>query len=188
MGFVTEGKGRSGIDRWRRVALVSRVAAEAWLIEVERFVLRVRDLDPGVSTRPFELSPSWMEAQTEGLDGIAPSDEPGSVELEVDRHGQEVLLRGTVRATLKVRCVRCLEDVAFPVEAELEALMLPGSTTAKKKKKADDEDEEDELGVERYLGGEIVLDDLIRDMILLEVPMNPDCGSECPGWERLRQT
>jgi uncharacterized metal-binding protein YceD (DUF177 family) len=66
--------------------------------------------------------------------------------------------------------------------------MLPGRPQESKPPRDEGDDEGmDELEVDRYRGDEIVLDELIRDTLLLEVPMNPNCGDGCLGWDHLRQ-
>ena len=128
-----------------------------------------------------------MRGQLEDLEGIKESSDSGVVELVATKNGREVLLRGTLRAALVVTCVRCLEEFDFPVDVELEVLMLPGRPAPRRKDAAQEDDEKDELGVERYQGDTIVLDGLIRDTLLLEVPMNPSCGESCRGWDHLSQ-
>ncbi len=157
---------------------------------MDRFVLRVRELDDGVSDHTFELPSDWLGAQLTEAKGIGAQDGAGQIELTVTKQGREVLLRGTIRTILVVTCVRCLEEFDFPVDVALEVLMLPGRQVrrggAGRSKENERGDEKDDLGVEQYLGDEIVLDELVRDTILLEVPMNPNCGESCTGWDYLR--
>ena len=153
---------------------------------MDQFVLKVPDLDEGLSRRSYELSAPWLDGQLANCDGIGAFGSTGKLDLDITRRGGQVLLRGRIFATLAVRCVRCLGDYEFPVDAEVDVLMLPGRGPATKPTAKDDvEGDEDDLGVERYEGEQIVLDDLLRDMILLEVPMNPNCGDGCPGWDHL---
>ena len=152
-----------------------------------QFVLKLRDLEEGLSHHTFELPDEWLRSQMSDVEGIGGGAEGGRVELDVTRSGREFLLRGELWAPLVVTCVRCLEDFALSVEAFFEVLMLPGAGKSPRAASKDDEESSEELGVELYKGEEIVLDDLIRDTILLEVPMNPNCGEQCPGWDHLRQ-
>ncbi len=45
---------------------------------------------------------------------------------------------------------------------------------------AEDEDDDD-FGVDRFEGDLLCLDDLLREQVLLEAPMNPVCSSSCEG-------
>ncbi len=157
------------------------------------FVLRVKELEEGISNHRFELSRDWLKAEFEGVEGIEPGASNGKAELEATRHGAEVMLRGTVRVGLEVDCVRCLDAFGIEIDIDVDALMVPGKPvkgasqgkTDKERKDAPDE-EDDKLGIERYQGEEIVLDGLLRDAILLEIPMSPNCGEDCKGWDALQ--
>jgi uncharacterized protein len=157
---------------------------------VGRFVLKVKELESGVSSHRFDLSGDWLRAELGDVDGIGVAADGGRIELVTTKQGQDVLLRGTVTAALRATCVRCLGDFALPIAAEVSVLMVPDQAPKRPgpafEGDDDDDDTEDELGVERYLGEEIVLDGLIRDTVLLEIPMNPTCGDACPGWDCLR--
>lgn len=157
---------------------------------MSRFVLKVKELESGVSSHRFDLSADWLRAELGDVEGIGVAGEGGRLSIVTTKHGQEVLIRGTVVAALTATCVRCLNDFALPVEAEVSVLMLPSQAARRPGPARDDDDDEDdgdedELGVERYQGEEIELDGLIRDSILLDIPMNPVCGEACPGWRGL---
>ncbi len=150
-----------------------------------RFVINVREIDEGVSEYRFDVPVDWLAGMLEDCEGITAAGAAGIVELTATKRGRKVLLEGRMEATLDVTCVRCLEDFAHAVESEVEVLMIPGPGPVSKGKK-DDKQDEDDLGVERFQGDLIVVDTLIRDSLILEVPMNPNCGDECPGWDHLR--
>lgn len=157
---------------------------------VGRFVLKVKELESGVSTHQFDLSADWLRTTLADVEGIGVADAGGRLSIATTVHGAEVLVRGTVVAALTASCVRCLDDFPLPIEAEVSVLMLPAQAPrrpgpARDDDDDDDGDDEDELGVERYQGEEIELDGLIRDSILLDIPMNPVCGETCPGWDGL---
>jgi uncharacterized metal-binding protein YceD (DUF177 family) len=146
---------------------------------VAAFVLRVRDLPEGVSEHALEILESWLREQLADLEGTEVGPGPGSLRLEVTRQGTQVLVRGAAEVSLVLTCVRCLGTFLTRIRASLDVLMRPGS--APRPARGEELGLED-LGEEVYQGEEIVLDDLLRDFLLLEVPMNPSCGEACPGW------
>lgn len=148
-----------------------------------RFVINVREIEEGVSEHVFDLPVEWLAGEVEGCAGLAAGESKGSVELVATRRGREVLIKGRAATTFIVTCVRCLEDYEQPVSSEIEVLLVPGQEMAAA---GASPDEEEDLGVERYQGDLIVLDDIIRDSLILELPMNPNCGDGCPGWDHLR--
>ncbi len=145
-------------------------------------VLKVRDLPEGVSSHSFELSTPWLQAQLVDLTDVGAGAAPGVVELEATRQGKQVLVRGAAEATLALTCVRCLETFEARVRAAVDVLMRPGKPSDGREV---DELALEDLGEETYEGDLIVLDDLVRDLLLLEVPMSPSCGEACPGWDVL---
>src|ERR1019366_4565512 len=98
-------------------------------------------------------------------------------------------------STLVVPCSRCLEPTVVPVHEELSALAVPkggasasrGSKEKKDKKPKDADDLDDaelaseEADVILYEGDHLVLDELVRDELLLGIPMIPLCSEACPG-------
>jgi uncharacterized protein len=65
----------------------------------------------------------------------------------------------------------------------------PAKKAAKAPKRDDDLDDEDDLVDDgpdtiRYEGEHLVLDDVVRDALVLEIPMMPLCSEACPGIER----
>lgn len=89
---------------------------------------------------------------------------------------------GTVKATVQLECNRCLKQFTFPVtETAVDVTLVPEGSLA-----AGTEHELDrgELDVEFYRGGEIEPADLVREQVLLALPMvpvhDPDCKGLCP--------
>ena len=74
----------------------------------------------------------------------------------------------------------------MPVREELSVLAVPGRSAQARRAAGDDDGEEadvdpGEADVIAYEGETIVLDDLVRDELLLGIPMIPLCSEACPG-------
>ena len=67
------------------------------------------------------------------------------------------------------------------VDEPLSVLMVPASSI--REKRGDDEEDlsAEEADVLAYDGETVVLDDLVRDELLLAIPMIPLCSEACPG-------
>lgn len=98
---------------------------------------------------------------------------------EPKREGDEVLLRGSVRATVEFDCDRCLMAFCTPVAQDFDLLYL----SAGKSRNAHEEHElkEDDLSIAYYEGHIINLDDLVREQIELTLPMTRVCREACRG-------
>jgi len=105
--------------------------------------------------------------------------------LRIEQTGSgKYFVRGTAETDVRTRCVCCLEDFCLhltsPVEIYLskESVDLPGHGDS-------DEKAVDDLQYEVFQDDYIVLDGLVRDSILLALPMNPKCRSDCEGWRAM---
>lgn len=148
----------------------------------------------------------------EGVRGDA-SAGPGSVHVHAQRNGREILVHGQAHAQLIAQCGRCLGDVPVEVTCDLAALYAPAETRARHHaassqdaggkgsgkgagaqdhghKRGRDQEDDDDLDIdpdapdrEFYTGEQVVIDDLVRDYLLLELPMQPRCAEGCslPG-------
>jgi uncharacterized protein len=122
---------------------------------------------------------------------------PGDAEIQLDLRLESVmegvLVTGTARAPLAGECVRCLE----PIERELETgfqemYSYPdaddrtgghrapeaGSPPKRGGSAGDDAEEEDTLHLE---GDLLDLEPVLRDAVVLELPLQPVCREDCPG-------
>ena len=104
----------------------------------------------------------------------------GSLDVRVSKSGNDVVVRGHLIADLTVPCARCLDPVALHLEHPVTALMVPASELKLGKDDEADMAPED-LDVLTYSGDIVALDDLVRDELLLEIPMIPLCSEDCPG-------
>jgi uncharacterized protein len=93
--------------------------------------------------------------------------------LRLESVMEGVLVSGTARAPLAGECGRCLDPVEDSVEVELQELYAyPESTTV-------ETTEDDETP--RLDGDLLDLEPLLRDAVVLALPMTPLCGPACPG-------
>ena len=109
------------------------------------------------------------EATMEGLavgSTFVPEDEPVSVELDLESVSNGVMVHGTIRAPWEGECRRCLEPVRGVVEVEVQELF------------SDNGDPDEIYPVE---GDEIDLRPMVRDAILLNLPLAPLCRPDCLG-------
>jgi uncharacterized protein len=143
------------------------------------FVLQLQDIDDSGKGYTFELTPEWLDAAlADSPVRRNPSATSGWLHVHAQRNGQELLVQGHVEVELVTECARCLGDAPLPVQTEVTALLCQGADPA-----APDELEleTEELDRVRFVGHEVALDELIREHLLLECPMQPLCSTQCPG-------
>src|SRR5437868_10119069 len=146
---------------------------------MHEFSVPIHDLDAGGREFRFPVRAAWLRGALEGT-GVTPGDRDGEVAVRLSKSGNDVVVRGKLRAELRVPCARCLEPAAILVDEELSALAVAGDTPSE-----DEEDEqeltEEEADMIAYDGETVVLDDFVRDELLLGIPMIPLCSEACPG-------
>jgi uncharacterized protein len=139
------------------------------------FVLDIRDLDSLGRDYAFDVDPSWLEEQLAGTDLRAHADRSkGKLDVHAQRTQDDVLVRAHVTTGLVADCDRCLEDVFLPIDVRITSLLSPEGTAVD-----DDDLSEDALDRDTYRGDEVVLDSLVREHIVLEVPMQIHCPEGC---------
>jgi uncharacterized protein len=151
---------------------------------MSNLVIHLPDVDEDGRSFEFTLEPAWMSRVLTDT-SIAPDAKagPGHLSLWAQRNGAEILVDGRLQAQLITECARCLGPAAFPVDTRLTALLAPAGTVDDEDAKDLDDDELDEVDRVPYAGNDIVLDDLVREQLVLECPMQPLCSPDCPGIE-----
>ena len=93
------------------------------------------------------------------------------LDLRLESVSEGILVSGTARVSLTGECARCLEPFTDGLEVDLQQLFVyPGN--------ANDADD-DEIG--RLVDDYIDLEPLIRDAVVLALPLAPACREDCPG-------
>jgi uncharacterized protein len=103
----------------------------------------------------------------------------GSAELLPHTLG-EIRVRGHLAVTMRCDCNRCLEAAEFPIDSSFDLFYRPAEVV-------DDEDEaeveidEGEAEIAFYEGGGVELKDVLREHVLLSMPMQRVCREDCRG-------
>ncbi|CAL9606457.1 YceD family protein [Streptomyces sp. enrichment culture] len=119
-----------------------------------------------------------------GLQGVVgvPEGAPVELDLRLESVMEGVLVTGTARARAEGECVRCLEPLEQQLEADFQELFSYPDADDRGRPVAepgdDAEDDEDRLFVE---DGLIALESVLRDAVVLALPMQPVCREDCPG-------
>ncbi|QRX97253.1 DUF177 domain-containing protein [Streptomyces sp. A1-5] len=109
----------------------------------------------------------------------APEGEPIELDLRLEAVMDGVLVTGTARATVKGECVRCLEPLERVLEADFQELFAYPDADVRTAESGDDaEDEEDTFYIEDDL---FDLEPVLRDAVVLALPLQPVCREDCPG-------
>jgi uncharacterized protein len=143
----------------------------------------LHDLDTHGKDFVFALDASWLNERLQGT-GVSGDEKgpSGEVKVHAQRNGSEILVHGSAHARLIAECVRCLKGTPVDVSCDLAALYAPRPAGAAQDDDETDEDldiDPDEPDREFYTGDQLEIDELVRDYLLLELPMQPRCEPPC---------
>lgn len=136
---------------------------------------------PGALQRLTRTVDAPRDLGIQGVIGV-PEGTPVELDLRLESVMEGVLVTGTARATAEGECVRCLEPLRLEVEADFQEMFSYPDADDRGRPVAepgdDAEDDEDRLFVE---DGLIDLEAVLRDAVVLALPMQPVCREDCPG-------
>jgi uncharacterized protein len=152
------------------------------------------DCDPAVGSRRVEMFISLQELQLR-IVRFRVDIPPGEIEYGNDitqasvLHAEgtaellnhslgEIRIRGGLTVTGQGFCDRCLEAATFPIEKQFDLVYMPADEAA-----TDSENEVGEAALEvgYYEGGGLPLNDVLREVVLLALPMQRVCAEACKG-------
>lgn len=129
---------------------------------------------PGASKSYTRVVPAPAEPHRLGLETIAvPTGSPVDLQVRLESVTEGVYVSGTAHAELVGECARCLDPLTDEIDVEIaELFAYPDSVT-------DETTEADELP--RVVDDYVDLEQTVRDVLVLELPLSPLCRADCPG-------
>jgi uncharacterized protein len=101
----------------------------------------------------------------------------------------DIRLQGRFAGRFQVPCARCIEPVEIPLEADFDLIFRPAGADADSPERSITAPET-EIGY--YLGDGLSLEDVLREQVLLSLPVKtlckPDCKGLCPRCGENRNT
>jgi DUF177 domain-containing protein len=136
----------------------------------------VKDLE--IKKLCFDVSFSPGEIQyEEGLRQATGLEVQGEAELLAHTLG-EIRIRGHLKVRMVAACDRCLEPAEFPIDSDFDLFYRPA---VRKGFEEEVEIDEGETEIAFYDGGGVELKEVLREFVLLSLPMQRICGDNCQG-------
>ena len=145
------------------------------LIEIQELALHPVDFRE-------EFSPGAIDLGGE-VQQRTPLRSAGRADLVEEHHGkhkvvQDIRLKGKLETNLEVPCARCLEPVMYQVDRSFDLLYRLLGTDAGHAELSIT-DAEAEIGY--YQGEGLLLEDALREQVLLALPLKMVCREDCKG-------
>lgn len=90
----------------------------------------------------------------------------------------DIRLRGKFSGGFETPCARCVEPVKLPLEAEFDLIFRPGGVDSDAPERSITA-VETEIGY--YQGDSLLLEDVLREQVLLALPARTLCKTDCKG-------
>ena len=123
------------------------------------------------------FQPGQIDFSGQNLDAATPLRATGVAELLPHTEG-EIRIQGRYSVELKAECDRCLGEARFPLNAGFDLFYRPAKAIARVDEIEIDEGQS-EIGF--YEGGGLELEDILREQVLLALPMQRVCREDCAG-------
>jgi len=134
-------------------------------------VMELRELRFETAYRPGEIDfddqQLWQATPLE-VNGVA----------ELLGATEEIRVRGRMRVRMEAECDRCLELASFPIDAGFDLFYRPEGTGIRSDEV---ELEPGETEIDYYSGDGLELEDVLREQVLLALPMQRVCREDCKG-------
>jgi uncharacterized protein len=114
---------------------------------------------------------------------VTPIETSGRADLVEEHHGkhkiiQDIRVQGKLSTSLETDCARCLEPLTQAVERGFDLLYRPqGADAGRDEMSVTDAEAE----ISYYEGEGLLLDDVVREQVLLAVPLKVTCREDCKG-------
>jgi len=134
----------------------------------------LRELEQGQTHLTYEISaPSvGLSPQEITVEG------PLQLGLSLDRRADEIWIRGKVQLLSHQECSRCLVEFQERLELEFEVFCAKVQNPNVVSSRAADEEDG---GVHFHDGRVLIIDEEIREAVILGIPMKPLCKESCAG-------
>ena len=102
---------------------------------------------------------------------------PADVELCLSRDGGRVDVSGRIRTSAELSCSRCLSGFPVELDRHVEVFYLPRPDSFDDELRLEDSS----LALAYYRDGQLPIGELVREQVLLALPMKPLCSETCGG-------
>jgi uncharacterized protein len=124
----------------------------------------------------FILKPDWWKPDLD-KDRIVGLESPLSAWIKVYPAGEKIVVEGSLSARLLLRCDRCLEPYSWDLKKDFRIYL----SISPFKGELEVELSENDLSLDFIDGNLLDPDQIIKEQLILNVPMQTLCTMECKG-------
>ncbi len=137
----------------------------------------VKELELRKARFDVALPPGEIEFY-EGLRQVTSLEAAGTAELLGNTLG-EIRVKGHLKVEMEAECDRCLEAARFPVDTDFDLFYRPAPEARSQHEEVAIDPGESEIAF--YEGGGLELNEILREHVMLTLPMQRVCSEVCKG-------
>lgn len=162
------------------------------------FSVALHELEDGPKVLLAPLPNDWLASKLKDTDAQPAGDQDGQLDLVLTKNGADVLVQGRLKTVISVPCARTLDPAVYTIEPEVFLMLSPSLASTNQHGPRDrkapkpsknpskkhpgkgssgwEDDAEllqEAAATDTYTGDHVVLDDFLREFVLLELPMVP---------------
>ncbi len=145
----------------------------------DEFSIPIAEIGDGELLVERAIRPEWA---AEALDDTELEVEPGAkLTVRCYRTGTDVVVRGRIEGSGKTECGRCLGEAHVDLGMDVHVLFSANAARANGDDVSDLEEGDGEMDVLPHDGVELELGPVVREQLILALPMRPLCREDCKG-------
>jgi uncharacterized protein len=137
-------------------------------------IIKLYDIQEGISVRGTLDGDALKRPEDSDISFLSPVE----YELEIEKTGNSIWIRGPVVARLSLTCARCLEQFTFSVASKLDMKLLPRNEAPSAPEL---ELKTEEMDMYYFEGEEIDINPYVFEEIMLNIPLKALCADACKG-------
>jgi uncharacterized protein len=142
---------------------------------------RIKDLDSRDKDIDMSLLPAFVADALLGFEAKLDASQL-ALDVRLTKIKSTVLCDGWLRGRLMLSCQRCLEPAAIELSHRIHSIYVPETDAVIESSEGSDEDQdEDDLDYAHHNGEVVDLWPLLREQIILSIPMAVLCKEDCRG-------
>lgn len=115
---------------------------------------------------------------------------PGQVKLQFSKQGENVIVHGSAGCTIEGECAACLKPMTLELQPKIGLILFkktgpdPKAEEIEAEENGDEEENDDttpDEGAGEYDGKVVDWGSIVREQLLLALPMAPRCKEDCKG-------
>src|SRR5688572_12608561 len=142
---------------------------------MKQYFIDLRDLSGGKVSVEGSIEPGEIDFGSENVEQAGPM----SWSATAEQVGDEIRIVGSLQTDIGLPCSRCLENAPYEITKPFDLFFR------QRDEMMFDEDEveltDEDTRTAFFTGGQLAIGDILREQLLLALPMKPLCRVDCKG-------